>query len=353
VRVYCFGGDAVAQASYDLAWRALKPTYLFNGYGPTETVVTPLLWKARKGDPCGAVYAPIGTLLGNRSGYVLDAQLNLQPIGVAGELYLGGEGVARGYLDRPALTAERFVPDPFGKPGSRVYRSGDLTRGRADGVVDYLGRVDHQVKIRGFRIELGEIEARLLAQPTVREAAVLAVESATGAQLVAYVAAAQLDLYDGDAQRRLRDGLKTALKSSLPDYMIPAHLLFLEQLPLTPNGKLDRKALPAVDASQMQAAYVAPHSELEQQVAAIWQQVLTVERIGLNDHFFELGGHSLLAVNVVSRIALELGLTLTPQLLFQCPVLGDFVARLDTGGGAINEQKLSKLEALLDDMEEV
>ncbi|OCW23265.1 non-ribosomal peptide synthetase, partial [Pseudomonas sp. S3E12] len=161
VRVYCFGGDAVAQASYDLAWRALKPTYLFNGYGPTETVVTPLLWKARKGDPCGAVYAPIGTLLGNRSGYVLDAQLNLQPIGVAGELYLGGEGVARGYLERPALTAERFVPDPFGKPGSRIYRSGDLTRGRPDGVVDYLGRVDHQVKIRGFRIELGEIEARL------------------------------------------------------------------------------------------------------------------------------------------------------------------------------------------------
>ncbi|WP_256823671.1 MULTISPECIES: amino acid adenylation domain-containing protein, partial [unclassified Pseudomonas] len=145
VRVYCFGGDAVAQASYDLAWRALKPTYLFNGYGPTETVVTPLLWKARRGDPCGAVYAPIGTLLGNRSGYILDAQLNLQPIGVAGELYLGGEGVARGYLERPALTAERFVPDPFGKPGSRVYRSGDLTRGRPDGVVDYLGRVDHQV----------------------------------------------------------------------------------------------------------------------------------------------------------------------------------------------------------------
>ena len=181
----------------------------------------------------------------------------------------------------------------------------------------------------------------------------LAVESDTGAQLVAYVVAPQLEMHDGDAQRQLRDGLKTGLKSSLPDYMIPAHLLFLEQLPLTPNGKLDRKALPAVDASQMQAAYVAPHSELEQQVAAIWQQVLEVQRIGLNDHFFELGGHSLLAVNVVSRMALELGLTLTPQLLFQHPVLSDFVARLDTGGGAINEQKLSKLEALLDDMEEV
>ncbi|HFJ9838490.1 TPA: AMP-binding protein, partial [Pseudomonas aeruginosa] len=127
VRVYCFGGDAVAQASYDLAWRALKPKYLFNGYGPTETVVTPLLWKARAGDACGAAYMPIGTLLGNRSGYILDGQLNLLPVGVAGELYLGGEGVARGYLERPALTAERFVPDPFGAPGSRLYRSGDLT----------------------------------------------------------------------------------------------------------------------------------------------------------------------------------------------------------------------------------
>ncbi|EJN1410477.1 amino acid adenylation domain-containing protein, partial [Pseudomonas aeruginosa] len=174
VRVYCFGGDAVAQASYDLAWRALKPKYLFNGYGPTETVVTPLLWKARAGDACGAAYMPIGTLLGNRSGYILDGQLNLLPVGVAGELYLGGEGVARGYLERPALTAERFVPDPFGAPGSRLYRSGDLTRGRADGVVDYLGRVDHQVKIRGFRIELGEIEARLREHPAVREAVVVA-----------------------------------------------------------------------------------------------------------------------------------------------------------------------------------
>ncbi|WP_033875056.1 AMP-binding protein, partial [Pseudomonas aeruginosa] len=169
---------------YDLAWRALRPQYLFNGYGPTETVVTPLLWKARPDDPCGAAYMPIGTLLGNRSGYILDAQLNLLPVAVAGELYLGGEGVARGYLERPALTAERFVPDPFGAPGSRLYRSGDLTRGRADGVVDYLGRVDHQVKIRGFRIELGEIEARLREQAAVREAVVVAQAGASGQQLV-------------------------------------------------------------------------------------------------------------------------------------------------------------------------
>ncbi|MCF5510600.1 non-ribosomal peptide synthetase, partial [Pseudomonas sp. PA-3-6H] len=329
VRVYCFGGDAVAQASYDLAWRALKPKYLFNGYGPTETVVTPLLWKARKGDPCGAVYAPIGTLLGNRSGYVLDAQLNLQPIGVAGELYLGGEGVARGYLERPALTAERFVPDPFGKPGSRVYRSGDLTRGRPDGVVDYLGRVDHQVKIRGFRIELGEIEARLREQASVGETVVVAQEGPTGKQLVAYVVPLDPTLLDDAvAQSTGRETLRRALKTRLPDYMVPTHLMFLERMPLTPNGKLDRKGLPLPDVSQMQQVYVAPESELEQQVAAIWAQILGVERVGLADHFFESGGHSLLAMQVISRLRQLLGREVPLRTMFEQPRLQGFVETL-------------------------
>ncbi|MBK3434232.1 MULTISPECIES: amino acid adenylation domain-containing protein [unclassified Pseudomonas] len=329
VRVYCFGGDAVAQASYDLAWRALKPKYLFNGYGPTETVVTPLLWKARKGDPCGAVYAPIGTLLGNRSGYVLDAQLNLQPIGVAGELYLGGEGVARGYLERPALTAERFVPDPFGKPGSRVYRSGDLTRGRPDGVVDYLGRVDHQVKIRGFRIELGEIEARLREQTSVGETVVVAQEGPTGKQLVAYVVPLDRTLLDDAvAQSTGRETLRRALKTRLPDYMVPTHLMFLERMPLTPNGKLDRKGLPLPDVSQMQQVYVAPESELEQQVAAIWAQILGVERVGLADHFFESGGHSLLAMQVISRLRQLLGREVPLRTMFEQPRLQGFVETL-------------------------
>ncbi|AFJ55476.1 non-ribosomal peptide synthetase PvdD [Pseudomonas fluorescens A506] len=329
VRVYCFGGDAVAQASYDLAWRALKPKYLFNGYGPTETVVTPLLWKARKGDPCGAVYAPIGTLLGNRSGYVLDAQLNLQPIGVAGELYLGGEGVARGYLERPALTAERFVPDPFGKPGSRVYRSGDLTRGRPDGVVDYLGRVDHQVKIRGFRIELGEIEARLREQASVGETVVVAQEGPTGKQLVAYVVPLDRTLLDDAvAQSTGRETLRRALKTRLPDYMVPTHLMFLERMPLTPNGKLDRKGLPLPDVSQMQQEYVAPESELEQQVAAIWAQILGVERVGLADHFFESGGHSLLAMQVISRLRQLLGREVPLRTMFEQPRLQGFVETL-------------------------
>jgi len=347
VRVYCFGGDAVAQASYDLAWRALKPTYLFNGYGPTETVVTPLLWKARRGDPCGAVYAPIGTLLGNRSGYVLDAQLNLQPIGVAGELYLGGEGVARGYLERPALTAERFVPDPFGKPGSRVYRSGDLTRGRADGVVDYLGRVDHQVKIRGFRIELGEIEARLREQDNVGETVVVAHDGPSGKQLVAYVVPARAT--DDGA---LRDSLRRALKTRLPDYMVPTHFMFLAQMPLTPNGKLDRKGLPAPDASLMQQTYVAPETELEQQIAAIWAEVLHLPQVGLNDNFFEVGGHSLLAIQITSRVQAELGLDVPLVEVFQTETLRAYVQAAATfrAGSAEDfddlRDFLSELEAI-------
>jgi len=349
VRVYCFGGDAVAQASYDLAWRALKPTYLFNGYGPTETVVTPLLWKARKGDPCGAVYAPIGTLLGNRSGYVLDAQLNLQPIGVAGELYLGGEGVARGYLEHPALTAERFVPDPFGKPGSRVYRSGDLTRGRPDGVVDYLGRVDHQVKIRGFRIELGEIEARLREQDNVGETVVVAQDGPTGKQLVAYVVPANANLA---GQAEFRDSLRRALKSSLPDYMVPTHFMFLAQMPLTPNGKLDRKGLPEPDASLLQQAFVAPETELERQIAAIWSDVLRLPQVGLNDNFFEVGGHSLLAIQITSRVQAELGLEVPLLEVFQTETLRAYVQAAATfrAGSAEDfddlRDFLSELEAI-------
>ncbi|MDA3351781.1 non-ribosomal peptide synthase/polyketide synthase [Pseudomonas aeruginosa] len=330
-RVYCFGGDAVAQASYDLAWRALRPQYLFNGYGPTETVVTPLLWKARPDDPCGAAYMPIGTLLGNRSGYILDAQLNLLPVGVAGELYLGGEGVARGYLERPALTAERFVPDPFGAPGSRLYRSGDLTRGRADGVVDYLGRVDHQVKIRGFRIELGEIEARLREQAAVREAVVVAQAGASGQQLVGYVVPHDPALAeDVGAQAACRDALRKALKERLPEYMLPAHLLFLACMPLTPNGKLDRKGLPKPSADQQQRDYQAPRSEVERQLATIWAEVLKLEQVGLADNFFEIGGDSIISLQVVSR-ARQLGIHFTPKMLFEAQTIGALAPLAESG----------------------
>ncbi|QGA51172.1 non-ribosomal peptide synthase/polyketide synthase [Pseudomonas brassicacearum] len=345
------GSDLAGSASTGFAPTGSLPQgieHVYDLYGPSEDT-TYSTWTRRT---VGGT-ANIGRPLKHTASYLLDADLQPVPQGVSAELYLSGAGITRGYLGRAAMTAEKYVPNPFSTTGERLYRTGDLSRYRADGVLEYLGRIDHQVKIRGFRIELGEIEARLLQQPQVRDVAVLAQDASGAQQLVAYVVVPALNLNATEAQRALRDELKVALREHLPDYMIPAHLLFLEQLPLTPNGKLDRKALPAVETGLLQAGYVAPASELEQQVAAIWSQVLTVERVGLNDHFFELGGHSLLAVNAVSRMALELGLTLTPQLIFQHPVLGEFVAQLDTADGPIDEQKLNKLEALLDEMEEV
>ena len=340
------GGEALAD---DLAARMLGlGEEVWNLYGPTETTVWSAAWQltAQNRQPY------LGKPIANTTLYILGGDFAPNPPGSIGELLIGGDGLARGYHDRPAMTAERFLPDPFGN-GQRLYRTGDLARHRPDGVLEYLGRIDHQVKIRGFRIELGEIEARLQEQSSVREVVVLAQAGPHAQQLVAYVVPAQLDWQSTEARLQLRDELKARLTEILPPFMVPAHLLFLERLPLTPNGKLNRQALPAPDASLLQRNYTAPQSELEQQVAQIWQQALKLERIGLSDHFFELGGHSLLAVNVVSRIQLELGMKLTPQLLFQHPTLSDFVARLDSNGGPINALKLNKLEALLDEMEEV
>ncbi|MBC8999815.1 non-ribosomal peptide synthase/polyketide synthase [Pseudomonas sp. N40(2020)] len=321
VRIYCFGGDAVPVASFELAKRALKPQYIINGYGPTETVVTPLIWKAGADDQCGAAYAPIGSVVGERSGYVLDADLNPLPAGIAGELYLGG-ALARGYLGRAGGTAERFVANPFSADGSRLYRTGDLVRQREDGTVDYLGRIDHQVKIRGFRIELGEVEARLKQQPGVRDAAVVAREGVSGKQLLGYVLAASDTPADGLCER-----MREQLKASLPDYMVPAHLMVLERMPLTPNGKLDRKALPNPDAEQ-RLAYVEPRTELEKALAKIWQDVLKIERVGLTDNFFELGGDSILSLQVVarSRVLKAQGLSLKLRDLMQKPSIAELVA---------------------------
>ncbi|WP_409274914.1 non-ribosomal peptide synthase/polyketide synthase, partial [Pseudomonas sp. KCJK9111] len=316
MRVYCFGGDAVSEASYAMARRALRPTYIINGYGPTETVVTPLIWKAGEQDSCGAAYAPIGDRVGERRAYVLDADLNLLPLAIPGELYLGGQGLARGYLKRPALTAERFVPDPFGN-GARLYRSGDRVSLRSSGIIDYLGRIDRQVKVRGFRIELGEVEARLLAVPGVREAVVVAQAGPSGQQLVGYVVsddASQL-APDHQAQAERRESIKRCLKVDLPDYMVPTHVQLLERMPLTPNGKIDRQALPAVDLTQLQGQHVAASSPLEQALVQIWQAVLKVPQVGVTDNFFELGGDSIISIQMVSR-ARQAGIVLSPKDLF-------------------------------------
>jgi amino acid adenylation domain-containing protein len=344
LRYVVFGGEALDVPS-------LKPWFdhfgdqspkLINMYGITETTVHVTHRVITTAD-IKTQGSPIGAPLADLSWYLLDAALNPVPKGCIGELYVGGAGLARGYLNRQDLTATRFIPNLFAEDGSRLYRTGDMARYRTDGSIDYLGRSDHQVKIRGFRIELGEIEAQLLAQPQIRQAVVLAQDNASGQQLVAYLV--------GDESSR--EILKAALKDNLPDYMVPAHLIFLPNLPLTANGKLDRKALPQPDASHLQGEYVAPQTELERQIADIWQDVLKLERVGLTDNFFELGGHSLLVIKVVSRLQLQLGLQLTPQQLFQAPVLGDFAAGLEQSAGQLDSAKMDRLEALFDDMEEV
>ncbi|MBD9416216.1 amino acid adenylation domain-containing protein [Pseudomonas sp. PDM16] len=319
VRSWTLGGEAFTRETYERLQKVLQPQRIINGYGPTETVVTPLIWEAYPGDSFEAAYAPIGNPVGPRSLYVLDAELNLLPIGVAGELYIGGEvGLARGYFQRPELTAERFLPDPFGAAGERMYRTGDLVRWREEGTLDYLGRVDHQVKIRGFRIELGEIESQLLALEGVQEAAVIARETPTGKQLVGYVVARN----NTDA-----NALRSELAKVLPDYMVPAQIIALEKLPLTPAGKLDRAALP--EPTWQSQSYEAPQTDNERILAAIWAEVLGVERVGRQDHFFELGGDSIVALQVVSRIRQQ-GLQLAPRELFQFPRLAELakVARL-------------------------
>jgi hypothetical protein len=254
---------------------------------------------------------------------VLDDQLALLPQGAVGELYIGGPGLARGYHGQPALSAERFVADPF-TPGERLYRTGDRVRRRVNGALEYIGRVDHQVKIRGFRIELGEIEGRLQQCAEVREAVVLALPLAGSTQLVAYVVAHDAD---GDPLTR-RQRIKTQLQADLPDYMVPTHLLFLPELPLTPSGKLDRKALPTPDPQQLQANYRAPYSETERALADIWMEVLHLPKAGLDDHFFELGGHSLLAAQVIARLKTRLGVSLPLRVVFEKPVLGELAAEV-------------------------
>src|SRR3712207_1600497 len=273
---------------------------------------------------------PIGRPVSNSQAYVLDEMMRPVPVGVAGELYLGGAGVARGYLGRPELTAERFVPDPFShKPGARLYRTGDLARRSGGGELDFLGRADHQVKVRGYRIALGEVEAALTAHEAVREAVVVARgEAGADARLVAYVVFETDSGPDGDPGRVL----KRHLAGRLPEYMIPAWVCVLEALPLTPNGKVDRKALPepaAVGEGGGSAEYVAPRDETEAAIAGIWREVLGVESVGVEENFFELGGHSLLAMRVASRVREALGAEVSLRALFERPTVSSLAAAVE------------------------
>jgi amino acid adenylation domain-containing protein/non-ribosomal peptide synthase protein (TIGR01720 family) len=315
VRMIITGGEALTGEHLSRIRAAFTPSQFFNAYGPTETVVMPLASLAPEVLEEGVGSVPIGSVIGDRVAYILDADLALVPQGATGELYVGGAGLAQGYHQRPGMTAERFVADPFAEDGGRIYRTGDLVRQCADGLVEYLGRIDHQVKIRGFRIELGEIETRLLEHESIREAVVLALDAPSGKQLAGYLVTDVAE-QDEAQQSALRESLKTHLKSQLPDYMVPAHLILLASMPLTANGKLDRRALPAPDPESNRQDYVAPSNELEVTLAQIWCDVLNVAQVGLNDNFFELGGDSILSIQVVSR-ARQQGIHFSPRDLFQ------------------------------------
>lgn len=251
------------------------------------------------------------------------------PVGTPGELHIAGIGLGRGYLNRPNLTAEKFIPDPFGSAGSRLYKTGGLVRYRPDGNIDYLGRIDHQVKIRGFRIELGEIEAQLLKHEGVKEAVVLAREDQPGdKRLVAYLVEEQL----GTLQV---DGLKAQLKNNLPDYMVPSAFVVLEQMPLSTNGKLDRKKLPAPEWNGLSVReYEAPQGEVETVLAEVWQQLLGIGNVSRKDHFFELGGHSLLVITMIQRLR-EQGWSVDARTVFSVPVLVDMAATIASSSYSI------------------
>ncbi|RKG72301.1 non-ribosomal peptide synthetase, partial [Corallococcus terminator] len=293
-----------------------------NSYGPTEAsiTVTSAVCEPGSGTP------PIGRPYPNVRAYVLDATRAPVPVGIAGELYIGGAGVGRGYLGRPEQTAERFVPDPFSaEPGVRLYRTGDLVRYRADGALEFVGRTDHQVKVRGFRIELGEIEAVLAGAGSVREAVVLARQDVPGdRRLVAYVVAQEDEAVEVGALRRYTE-------EKLPEHMVPSVFVVLDAMPLTPNGKVDRKALPAPDAvrAEQGPTYVAPRTPVEETLAATWRELLGVAQVGIHDDFLELGGHSLLATQAISRIRAALGVELPLRALFEAPTVEALALRVE------------------------
>ncbi|MGU3540840.1 amino acid adenylation domain-containing protein [Methylobacterium sp. A54F] len=322
VDVYSFGGEAMPRETFARIGRALKPRLLINGYGPTECVISPLVWKAAPGTAFTEATAPIGTAVGARRSHVLGPDLEPVAPGETGELYIAG-GLARGYLGRPAETALRFLPDPFGPPGSRMYRTGDRVRARPDGSLAYAGRVDDQVKVRGHRIELGEVEAALRALPEVGEAVVLRREAPGGASLAGYVTAAR-------GRRPEAGRLRAALARHLPDYMVPARLTILDRLPVTPNGKVDRKALP--DPGAGEAAIRAPGTATERRLAGIWSEILGTPVMDAERPFFALGGDSLSALRLVARLRLIApGGGIGVADLLRDPTIAALAARIEAG----------------------
>jgi amino acid adenylation domain-containing protein len=333
-RALC-GGEGLPP---DLAGLLLdRVSELWNLYGPTETTIWSTLERVER----RAAPITVGRPIGNTQVVILDEGREPQPIGVPGEIWIGGAGVALGYHNRPELNVERFIPDPFATtPGARLYRTGDLGRWLEDGRIEHLGRVDHQVKIRGFRVELGEIEARLTQHPAVREAAVLLRTGGSDAQLVAYFTSTS-------ATKPAPEELRRHLAGLLPDYMLPTAYVQLEVWPLTANGKLDRQALPAPSAAARAVqTYEPPCGELEVRLAKIWSEVLRVERIGRHDNFFELGGHSLLVMRLLGRVSADLSVDVNVAALFAAPTLSEFARRISRAHQPREEWNLVELQPL-------
>jgi amino acid adenylation domain-containing protein len=343
-RAVVFGGEAADPEAVRLALRA-GPRSVVNLYGPTENS-TLSTFHPVEAVPVDAVSVPVGRPVSNSRAYVLDARMEPCPAGVPGELCVAGDGLARGYLSRPGLTAETFVPDPHGPPGTRLYRTGDQARWLPEGALEFLGRADQQVKVRGFRIEPGEIEAALRALPGVHDAAVVAHGAPGGERaLAAYVVPQAGAALDSAA-------LRAGLAERLPPYMVPATFTRLDALPLTPGGKLDRRALPAPAAAPAdEAGYVAPATDDERAIAAAWAEVLGVERVGATDGFFAMGGHSLRAVRIITRIDELLGVRLPVSALFESPTvrgLAERVARARESDPSLAD-RLAWLEGLSDE----
>ncbi|MEM8931800.1 MAG: amino acid adenylation domain-containing protein, partial [Acidobacteriota bacterium] len=349
-----FGGercDPVAIREAAAPSRALG-TRLINCYGPTETTVVATVFEVDEIDE-NAMSVPIGRPIEDTTAHVVDALGREVGVGVPGELWLGGPRLADGYLRRPSLTADRFVPDPFGGPdgqpvaGARCYRTGDLVRWLPDGQLDFLGRIDHQIKLRGYRIELGEIETVLARHPQVADTVVLLRQDPNrDPELVAYAT-------PGEGMRRpLPAFLREYLAEELPDYMVPSAVVVLDTFPITPNGKLDRRGLPAPEREQ--AAHRPPRTALEKLIARVWCEVLGLDRVGLDDEFFALGGHSLMATKIFARLRSILQLDLPLPLLFDHPVLGDLAAAatahlLEQPGGEETLELLEELESMTDE----
>ena len=332
VRTINLAGEPLLKSVVDDLYACQGVQQVLNLYGPSEDTTYSTFVRL----PKGLTEEPtIGRPVANSSAYVLDAHLQPVPVGVPGELHLGGAGLARGYLKRAALTAEKFVPDPFSsKPGARMYKTGDLARYQPEGTIQFLGRLDHQVKLRGYRIELGEIETVLSRHPHVEQAVVIVREDQPGdKRLVAYVVP-RLDESEAgskeEATRQLSASLRSLLAQKLPEYMMPSAFVMLEALPLTPNGKVDRRSLPKPDAGRgaLEHTYLAPRDNLERQLANIWEKILDVKSVGVEDSFFELGGNSLLAVRLFAQIENRFGKRLPLSALFQAPTIGQLASAL-------------------------